>query len=655
MKGIIQIGKWRQFWFIGVFFLLLLEVSANPLLIKDSSVYTLGKFIYYLEDNSNLITIDDIIQGKLDSKFQLSQSENPNFGFRDSTFWAKISIENTDANSTKFYLEQAFPPIDFLEVYYLENGVLRTVTLGDNFPFYQRKIIHRNFVIPLDIHTNEVKTLIIKMKTKSVSVFRMTLYPDGLFHAKTANDQLFFGFFYGIFLILILKNIFLFLILREKLYIHYVFFAIAIGMYFWVFNGFGFQYFWSNQIRWNDIANPFFMILTIFSGIRTSIHFLEIDRYSSFMRKVLDLLSGLSFLNLLLLFIIPYKYAVYYIYIIIFPVSIAIFICAVISLVHRSPLAKFFSVGYISLMISALFVAFNNLGFLANYASPVVLQIASCIAICILSLGLSNRYYVLRQQKLEIESNALQINTRLNRIQNELEIAKKIHESLLPSKLPDLQKVNLSAKYIPSSEIGGDFYDYHLLDGKHLGVFIADVTGHGVPAALFASIVKFTFSRELENSKHPSKLLANMNSSLFERIGNNLLSAGYLYLDIINRSITYASCGHPPLLIWKREEKEFIELKPRGRLIGVSREIVLFDSIYKLEVGDRILFYTDGLWECENQKGIPFGQTQLARFAIEKEDLPATEFSDALVQALHEYSASKSFMDDVTFIVIDIT
>lgn len=655
MKGFTITKYLHHCWGLVFFLFFHLSLLSEPIEVINETSYPLGKFIYYFEDKSNEISFSDVLAGKYEANFEKSRSESPNFGFKDSSYWAKIEIENKGLPQKDFFIEQAFPPIDFFEIYYQENSDWKNIQLGDSFPFYHRIYTHRNFIIPVEIPTHTKKTFYFKMKTKSVSVFRLILYSTEAFHTRTEEYNFFYGFFYGILIILFIKNIFLFIILREKIYSYYVLFVFGIGMYFWVFNGFAFQYFWPNQMNWNDLSNPFFMTLAIFGAAKTSIHFLDIVHYSPRARIVMDALAYLTLLNTLFVFIFPYKYVLYYLYIMITPVAVSIFIAAIISYLRKNPMAKFFLTGYISLIVSAFLVALNNLGIRSSYASPDLLQGASCFAICILSLGLSNRYYVLRQQKLELESKAFQINTRLNRIENELEIAKKIHESLLPSVVSERLNLRLSAKYISSSEISGDFYDFHSLEGKHLGVFIADVTGHGVPAALFSSIVKFAFSREWENMKEPSRLLSNMNTSLFEKIGNNLLSAGYLYIDQISRRITYASCGHPPLLIWKKEDKEFIELKPKGRLIGISREIVLFDSILKLEEGDRILFYTDGLWECENEKGIPFGETALQRFTAEKENLKAEEFANSLIETLQDYSKSSgNFSDDVTFIVIDI-
>ncbi len=629
--------------------------SQNVIIQDENSVYPLGKAVFYYEDRTGNKKIEDIAKIEFSDQFILSKEDNPSFGFQDSTYWIKINVENRSVIQSHFYLEEAFPPMDLIELFFFENGSFQNIALGDRFPFDDRIIKHRNHVFPITLLHGNSRTFFLKLKTKSVMVFRLTLFEENAFHIKTAKEQFFYGIFYGVILLLIIINIFLFFSLREKVYFYYTLYTFFLGMYFYVFNGFAYKHLWSNSSYWNDIANPFFMTLTLFTAIRTSIHFLKIQEYSTTIRDVLDALSLLTLLNIFFLFIFPYKFAFYYIYILIGPIATTILVGAIISLFRKNPMAKFFLLGFSGFMVCAIFIALNNLGVLAGYASPDLMQIASTIAIILLSIGLAYRNYILKQQNLEIETRSIQINSRLSRIQSELEISKKIHESLLPSTLPVMKNARIHAKYLPSSEIGGDFYDFHYLDGKHIGIFIADVTGHGVPAALFASTVKFSFSREIELMKEPSKLLANINSALFEKIGNNLLSAAYLYLDVINRRIVYASCGHPPLLIWKKEERDFIELKPRGRLIGISRDIILHDTIYKLEEGDRILFYTDGLIECENSIGVPFGEEALYKFTTQNEDLNAEDFSNSLVKRLNEYSSTPGkFSDDVTFIILDI-
>ena len=651
------IKRWKVYFAFGSIFLSLVSpaISNTVFVNQVESSYPLGKNLSYYIDDTNQLGIEEVSSPDFDSKFIQSNTYDPSFGFQESTFWVKISIKNERTKGSNFYLEEAFAPIDFIEIYTREENEFHKTTLGDNYPFHHRTIKHRNHVAAIFISPENTKTLYLKFNTKSVMVFRLTLHDESSISMKTSQEQFFFGMFYGIILVLLFTNCFLYFSLKEKLYLYYIAYTFSLGMYFFVFNGFAFSFFWSNSIYWNDLAIPFFMTLIVLTGTRTSIHFLKLSEYSKTVKKVLDIFSVLVSLDLFFLFLLPFKYSFYYLYILIIPTAVVIFWGAGVSLIRKNPLAKFFVLGFSSFIICGFLTVLNNLGVLKGYLSPDLMQMASGISIIILSIGLAHRYYLLKQQNLEIETKSVLINSRLNQIQNELEISKKIHESLLPSKLPSLKSARIFAKYLPSGEIGGDFFDYYYLEDKFLGVFIADVTGHGVPAALFASIVKFSFSRETEFMKDPAKLLANINSSLFERIGNNFLSAGYFCLDLNSRRITYASCGHPPLLIWKKEEKEFIELKPKGRLIGIAPEIVLHDTIYKLEEGDRILFYTDGLIECENAEGIPFAENALYRFTLQNENLSAEDFSNALVLTLNQYSSTPGhFSDDVTFIVIDV-
>ena len=652
------IFSWVSFYFAIFYFLFisLSPVKSNDVYIDDQKgEYPLGKSLSYYVDKTSKLTIEDILNTKFDSEFVNSNVNNPSFGFQDSTFWVKLSFVNTRAKKNSFYIEEAFPAMDLIEAYTFEDNLLNKIQVGDSFPFFFRQVRHRNHLIPVSIPPGSSKKVYLKFHTKSVMAFRLTLHDESSISMKTSTEQFYFGMFYGVILVLLVTNFFLYFSLKEKLYIYYVSFAFCLGMYFFVFNGFAFAFFWQNSVLWNDLASPFFMTLTALTGSRTAIHFLKLAEYFSIIKKILDGFSLLVIFNILFLFILPYKYSFYYLYILILPLSLVIFLGSLLSVFKKNPLAKFFLFGFFGFIVCGIFTSMNNLGILEGYISPDLMQVASGFAIVILSIGLGHRYYLLKQQNLEIETNSVLINSRLNRIQNELEIAKKIHESLLPAKLPSFLNAKMYAKYVPSGEIGGDFYDFHYSDDRHLGIFIADVTGHGVPAALFASTVKFSFSREAQFLKEPSKLMANINLSLFERIGNNFLSAGYLYLDLHTKKLIYASCGHPPLLIWKREEKEFVELKPKGRLIGIAPDITLHDTVYKLESGDRILFYTDGLIECENGEGIPFGESALHKFALAHENLNAQDFSNSLVKSLNSYSATKgTFSDDVTFIVIDV-
>jgi hypothetical protein len=163
---------------------------------------------------------------------------------------------------------------------------------------------------------------------------------------------------------------------------------------------------------------------------------------------------------------------------------------------------------------------FTMYGFIVNFSTEVIF----------FSLALGIRLQMIKNEKVEIERKSGEFKEKLNSIQMEIETASRIHRTILPSETPNIEGLDIYAVYIPSNTIGGDYYDFHQKDNK-LGVFIADVTGHGIPASLFASSVKYCFSKGIKYFIEPNRLLSYMNSSLYQKLGNQLLTASFILID----------------------------------------------------------------------------------------------------------------------------
>ncbi len=236
----------------------------------------------------------------------------------------------------------------------------------------------------------------------------------------------------------------------------------------------------------------------------------------------------------------------------------------------------------------------------------------------------------------------------------EINTASRIHRTILPSGVPKIEGLDMYAVYIPSNTIGGDFYDFYQKDNK-VGIFIADVTGHGIPASLFASSVKYCFSKGVKYFIEPNRLLAYINSALYQKLGNQLLTASYALIDSSAKTLSYSSCGHPPLLIWKSKENKMIEIKPKGKMIGIQQDIQLEKVTMDLDPGNRILFYTDGLTECENSKGESYGDGFLEEFFKKSNGIKTKGTSKLLLKDLSRFSGAKvRYQDDITYILIDV-
>src|SRR5271165_3292587 len=157
-------------------------------------------------------------------------------------------------------------------------------------------------------------------------------------------------------------------------------------------------------------------------------------------------------------------------------------------------------------------------------------------------------------------------------IQKELEIAEQIQTSILPREVPRLAGVEIAARYLPMSAVAGDFYDFLTLEGRKLGILVADVTGHGVPAALIASMLKIAFAVQTAHAQNPERVLIGLNQALCGKFESHFVTAAYLYVDLDAKIIRYAGAGHPPLLFCCRLNGDTRSIEQNGLLLGMFPE-----------------------------------------------------------------------------------
>ncbi len=251
--------------------------------------------------------------------------------------------------------------------------------------------------------------------------------------------------------------------------------------------------------------------------------------------------------------------------------------------------------------------------------------------------------------------SAVAENRKLSGLRKEFELAKKIQLSTLPGMLPVLPGMDIQAAYIPMESIGGDFYDFHVVDDQRVGVLIADVTGHGVPAALIASMLKIVFYILKDFSHLPDQLLTRMNTILTGNIQNQFATAGYVFIDRAAMKLYYSRCGHEPLIIFGKKKGTIRELTPEGRLIGFTRDNKCSLIEAEIEPGDRILLYTDGIIEACDVNHRMFGHDSMYRVIRETGGLSAAGMLKNLTGQVQDWhGVDEQFEDDMTLVVIDI-
>jgi serine phosphatase RsbU (regulator of sigma subunit) len=192
--------------------------------------------------------------------------------------------------------------------------------------------------------------------------------------------------------------------------------------------------------------------------------------------------------------------------------------------------------------------------------------------------------------------------------------------------------------------VAGDFYQFVGPDKNHLGILVADVSGHGVPAALISSMIKVAMQSVAVHAHDPAQVLGGLNRILWNEAHGQFASAAYVWIDTENRNALYSAAGHPPLL----------RVESNGLLFGVEPDSEYPVCRVPLEPSDHLLLYTDGVTETENAAGEAFGDLQLERVVRNNRLQPASELSRQVLSELQRWRpAAVNQQDDITLIVVD--
>ncbi len=239
----------------------------------------------------------------------------------------------------------------------------------------------------------------------------------------------------------------------------------------------------------------------------------------------------------------------------------------------------------------------------------------------------------------------------------ELKVVADIQRSLLPRELPNIPNLKLAAHYQTSRRAGGDYYDFFPLPNGHWGILIADVSGHGTPAAVLMAITHSIAHSFPGPPTPPGKMLDYVNRHLVSRynIQSTFVTAFYGIFDPVSRRIDYACAGHNPPRFKRCGGGGISALAGLdGIPLGIEANEIYRERTEQLQPGDQIIFYTDGITEATNAQGEMFGVARLDRVLNSCRD-EASELLNAVLKALHEFTGGKPPADDQTLLVAKIS
>ena len=242
------------------------------------------------------------------------------------------------------------------------------------------------------------------------------------------------------------------------------------------------------------------------------------------------------------------------------------------------------------------------------------------------------------------------------RLESELELSQVVQRALLPQRIPDIRGVELAAFSRPSEIIGGDYFDFfQFRDGTH-GLVIADVSGHGVAAAMLMSSLQTAIRTMAPDTDSPAEILERINRFYIHNIHFTTFVTVFLArFDPVTRTLTYVNAGHNPPAVRRGASAEILWLKPTAPAIGLAEDFHARMESIGFSQGDSLLLYTDGVTEVLNISNEQFGQERLADLVHQHADRTAPDLLQAVRQAVSAFGGDRPLVDDVTMVALKIS
>jgi len=402
---------------------ILLSISssgiAQIILSEEEGSLIVGKEIYFLEDSTNTLSLEDVI--KLDSLFTQSNIEAPNFQYTNSSIWLRLSILNNSLD-TKLAIEISNSQLDQVVFYQPEGIYYRQTVLGDLLPFDQRPINHQNFILPVEQAIGSHNTYYFKVQSiDQLSVPIVVGRRDTLLTNNYRTD-LFAGLYFGIMLVMFFYNLFIYFSVRDKSYLFYVIYILGIALAQASLLGYTYKYFWPHSSYINHLSVLVFSTMAGFGAILFARNFLQLRENMPRINKGMTVFLVLYSLALVI-FLLGSRQIAYYIldFSALFLSIYALYFSIYLSLKGQRT-AKFFLFAWSFFMIGMFVYVARNLGWVPyTFFTKNVLLMGSGVEALLLSLALADRINLLKREKEESQAKALSIsmeNERLVREQN---------------------------------------------------------------------------------------------------------------------------------------------------------------------------------------------------------------------------------------------
>lgn len=329
-----------------------------------------------------------------DSAWTPNGEQAVNLGYTDEAYWFRFTVRNVGVQPIYSLLEISYPVLDHVEVYVVSDGKVRDqLVVGDKQPFYARPVRHRNFVVPLDVPPEQTTRVYLRAQTTSSLQLPMTLWRQEAFYAAEQTNMLFEGAYYGIVLVMILYNLFVFLAVGERSFLYYVGYITAMPLFLASLHGLTFQYLWPEATWWNDQSIIVFLNLVVVFGAAFTMRFLSvIPSIHPRLAWATITVASVAGLASLLGFVVPYSHMVIPSIVIAAVGCTGIIVLSAVRWVKNDPAARYYGVAWFFMLFGGIVLALNKFTILPqNFFTENATQVGSALGVILLSIALADR------------------------------------------------------------------------------------------------------------------------------------------------------------------------------------------------------------------------------------------------------------------------
>ncbi|AVO54124.1 hybrid sensor histidine kinase/response regulator [Ectopseudomonas mendocina] len=409
---------------------------------EHSRSLPLGQAIYVFEDVRGDASIDDVASPALQGSFRLHDKPVLNAGYSRSVFWLRLDLEyrpQEAQGARNWLLELSYPPLDHIELYLpdAEGRFQLAQRTGDALPFDSRQIKQNNYLFELNLQPEQAQRLYLRLESQGSIQAPLTLWAPNAYLEEQPGRIYVLGIIYGVLLVMLVYNLFIFLSVRDTSYLYYILYIASFGLYQVSVNGAGIEYFWPNSPWWANAATPFLIGSAALFGCQFARSFLHTSEHSPWVDRGLMLLMGSGALVMILSLTISYATALRLATYLALGFTVLIFSAGILAWLRGMRVARYFIFAWTAFLAGGIVNTLMVLGYLPNvFLTMYASQIGSALEVGLLSLALADRINAMKEERTRILQDA---GRKLEALNQELADSNRFKDEFLATVTHELR------------------------------------------------------------------------------------------------------------------------------------------------------------------------------------------------------------------------